>query len=179
MPKQEPQQPQYAQMPQNIASIQEIRSGISGWLMCFLLMFGILGISSLGRLYTTSVELAPIVTPLTSVFLFISALASISLSVATVVLISLHKRAGRILAMMAAVASSLNFSLFEINMMPKVIKDALNSTNPIIARYAAIAQDPHVILSGQISLGIFGVSMALIIILYFALSKRVKVTLVE
>ena len=95
----EPQQPQYAQMPQNMAAIQAIRPGISGWLMCFLLIFGMLGISSLGRLYTTVVELAPIVAPLTSVLLVISALASISLSIATVALISLRKRAGRALAM--------------------------------------------------------------------------------
>lgn len=179
MSKQEPQQTQYAQMPQNISSIQEIRPGISGWLMCFLLMFGMIGISSLGRLYTTGVELAPIVAPLTSVILFISALASISLSIATVVLISLRKRAGRALAMMAAVANGLHASLFEINMIPKGIEDGSNSTNPIIARFFANAQAPEVILSTQICFGIVCAFLTLIVILYFALSKRVKITLVE
>ena len=179
MSKQEPQQTQYAQMPQNISSIQEIRPGISGWLMCFLLMFGMIGISSLGRLYTTGVELAPIVAPLTSVILFISALASISLSIATVVLISLRKRAGRALAMMAAVANGLHASLFEINMTPKAIEDGSNSTNPIIARFFADSQVPEVILSTQIVFGIVCAFLTLIVILYFALSKRVKVTLVE
>ena len=179
MPKQEPQQSQYAQMPQNIASIQEIRPGISGWLMCFLLMFGMIGISSLGRLYTTGVELAPIVAPLTSVFLFISALASIGLSIATVVLISLRKRAGRALAMMAAVANGLHVSLFEINLIPKRIEDGSNYTDPIIARFFANAQAPEVILSTQISWCIVCVFLTLIVIRYFALSKRVKITLVE
>jgi len=147
--------------------------------MCFLLMFGILGISSLGRLYTTSVELAPIVSPLTSALLFISALASISLSIATVVLISLRKRAGLALAMVTAVANGLNSSLFEINMIPKVIEDGSNSTNPIIAQFFADAQVPEVILSTQIFFCIVCAFLTLIVILYFALSKRVKVTLVE
>ena len=175
----EPQQPQYAQMPQNMAAIQAIRPGISGWLMCFLLIFGMLGISSLGRLYTTVVELAPIVAPLTSVLLVISALASISLSIATVALISLRKRAGRALAMVAAVANGLHASLFEINMIPKTIEDGSNSTDPIIARFFANSQVPEVILSTQIFFCIVCAFLTLIVVLYFALSKRVKVTLVE
>lgn len=190
MPKQEPQQPQYApqpdpssyqyvQVPQNTVAIQVIQPGISGWLMCFVLLIGVDILGALVSLiaYAMGIEFVSVV----GILLLVSALASIGVSITTIVLISLRKSAGRILAMVAAVVNSLNGALFWISIIPKSAEAAvnnLNSTTYAGTEYLAVS-NPDSILITQISIGISYAVVALISILYFALSKRVKVTLVE
>ena len=190
MPKQEPQQQQYApqpdpnsyqyvQVPQSTVAVQVIQPGISGWLMCFVLLIGVDVLGALVSLiaYAMGIEFVSVV----GILLLVSALASIGVSIATIVLISLRKSAGRILAMVAAVINSLNGALFWISIIPKSVEAAannLNSTTYAGTDYLAVS-NPDSILITQVFMGISYAAIALINILYFALSKRVKITLVE
>lgn len=164
------EQPVHTPQPVQYVMMEKSLKGVGGWLIFWIVIFALVAIGYIWAFFASMLSLSSAVSILALIFAPILAAGCI----ASVVLISLQKRLGRLITLVTLGVSALYMTINSI-VSYIVVNDYVRSSYDSYGSYTSPSKSIPILIAGiLVSLLIHG-----LVALYFILSRRVKETLVK